>query len=671
MKSNLLIQPRRLAVARLGSVSLAWLLIATAASLRAAEFPPEWRHVQTVSVNQRGWLRFDLPLETLSALRPGLEDLRIYDDAGREVPYIVERPVQRASGNQRPAKFTATVRADATIALIETGISQALSSLTLQTPARQFLKSARLEGSLNGEDWKLLGEGLPLFVQSTGASQLRVEFAGATWPFLRLTLDDRRSAPIPVTGALLHARAATAPSSPLPAEIISRVEGDGETRLELRLAAANATLAGVTLLASDPVFSRQVKLVQPGVTEGEVRETPVAAGSIYRLVLEERPAFSNTTFAVDVPVRSREVTLTIRNDDSAPLDISGVRIARRPLFLTLNAVETGSLHLLSGNSTCQAPRYDLARLQGELRGATEVIPVASPLLANAAFRTPDPLATLAVSGAPLDVSAWGFRKLVRVAQAGIQQLELDLEVLARASPTFADLRLLAADKQVPYLIERSTTSRSIALMAKPADDPKRPRTSRWSLSLPHKRLPLTRLTCETKVLLFRREAIVFEEVPDSRGDKHKVVLGQASWVRTPEQKSGKLTMTLNHSPATDQLWVEVENGDNPPLELGSFMAWYPTARLFFKSPEKESIALYYGNIQASPPRYDLDLVAARIVSAEKAKAALAAEEPLRKPTLGESLSGGRGQWIFWAVLGIVVVGLLAVLARLLPKTQEK
>ncbi len=34
-----------------------------------------------------------LPVETLDAARPALEDLRLYDDAGNEVPYLIERPV--------------------------------------------------------------------------------------------------------------------------------------------------------------------------------------------------------------------------------------------------------------------------------------------------------------------------------------------------------------------------------------------------------------------------------------------------------------------------------------------------------------------------------------------------------------------------------------------------
>jgi hypothetical protein len=128
------------------------------------------------------------------------------------------------------------------------------------------------------------------------------------------------------------------------------------------------------------------------------------------------------------------------------------------------------------------------------------------------------------------------------------------------------------------------------------------------------------------VPLFRREATLFEERADARGEKHRVALGRASWVRSPEQKASKLNLNLDHYPTTDRLWLEVENGDNPPLELTAFTVWHATARVFFRAAEGSTPELYYGNTQAAAPRYDLDLVARQIFSAPKIQATLGAEE---------------------------------------------
>ncbi len=646
-------------------------LLLAACSLSAAELPSAWKNYQPITLAQSGLVRFSVPPETLDAARSGLEDLRIHDAQGREVPFDLDRPVQRAALTAAPRKFISKIETNATVAFIETGLTQPVVGVTLQTPARDFLKAVRVEGSSDGARWATIADGLPVFALPNGAMQLRVNFAAGVWPHLRLTLNDQRAQPIPVTGVLLHPESAeAAPAEPLGLEITERAETDRETRLTLRLNGGNVALAGLSLVTTEPLFSRRVTLAQRSVSEGEVRETIIATGHIFRFALSGQPAVSNVTFAVDVPVQAREVLLTVHNDDNPPLNIAAVEAKRRPVFALLFNDRPGPLNLLAGNAQCPAPKYDLAALRRDLRTVPVVTAQAGALVVNAAFSAPDPLAMLAAGTTPLDVNPWRFRKAVRLVGPGIQQLELDLEAMSRCAASFADLRVVASGQQVPFILERTPIQRSFPVAASKTDDPKRPKTSVWSFALPHKSLPLTRLTCETTAPLFRRDAVVFEERADSRGEKHPVALGNASWVRTPEQKLGKLVITLNQPPATDRLWLEIENGDNPPLQLSNFTAWHSTARLLFRAAEGHAPALYYGNAQAAFPRYDLDLVARQILSATKVQAKLGPEEALKGTPLGESLGGTKGNTLFWGVLVGVVAVLIFVLSRLLPKPPE-
>lgn len=649
---------------------LLWMITATFQSI-AAELPAAWKNSQPVTLAQPGLIRFSVPLDTLDAARSGLEDLRIQDATGREVPFDLDRPVQRAVLSAAPRKFLSRIETNTTVAFVETGLAEPVVGVTLQTPARDFLKPVRVEGSSDGVRWATIAEGLPVFALANGAMQLRVNFPAGVWPHLRVTLDDRCAAPIPVTGVTLHPESAeAAPAEPLGVEITERAETDKESRLTLLLSGANVTLAGLRLVTTDALFSRRVTLAQRTLSEGEVRETPLATAFLYRLALEGRPAVSNVTFAVDVPVQSRELLLTIHNDDNPPLNLATVEAKRRPVFAVLLNDRPGSLQLLSGNAQCAVPKYDLAALRRDLRTVPLVTAQAGAITANPKFTAPDPLAMLAAGTTPLDVNPWRFRKAVRLVGPGIQQLELDLETLARCAASFADLRVVTAGQQVPFILERTPIQRSFPVAANKSGNPKQPKTSRWSLALPNKSLPLTRLTCETSAPLFHREVTIAEERADPRGEKHRFVLGRATWQRTPEQKPGKLVVSLDHFPVTDRLWLEVENGDNPPLELTAFTAWHTTARLLFRAAEGSAPALYYGNAQAAFPRYDLDLVARQIFSAPKIQAKLGPEEPLKGTPLGESLAGTKGNALFWGVLALVVAGLLFVLARMLPKPPE-
>jgi hypothetical protein len=271
-------------------------------------------------------------------------------------------------------------------------------------------------------------------------------------------------------------------------------------------------------------------------------------------------------------------------------------------------------------------------------------------------------------GAVLDPAAWKYRKAVRVPTPGAQQLELDLDLLARAQRGFADLRLLRADRQVPFIHEDTSIKRALTPVVTPANDPERPKFSRWSLKLPQSRLPVTELVCASPTPLFQRELTLYEELTDERGAKYSRILGQAAWTHTPEQPSRRLSLVFTALPEGDTLFLETDNGDNQPLALQDFQLLYPAHRILFKTATPGDLHLYYGNHRVSAPRYDLSLVADQLLTAEKLTATLGPEQQLLKASWREQFgSTGRAGVIFWAVLVAVVVGLLAVIVRLLPK----
>ena len=90
---------------------------------------------------------------------------------------------------------------------------------------------------------------------------------------------------------------------------------------------------------------------------------------------------------------------------------------------------------------------------------------------------------------------------------------------------------------------------------------------------------------------------------------------------------------------------------------------------FFKGRADDDLMLYYGQPDASPPRYDLSLVAGQLLSAQRHPATLVAEEQLRSAPWSETRLPGTGGVLFWSILGMVVIGLLVVIARLLPKSS--
>ena len=653
----------------LGAVCLSTLALAFSLSVHAAGLPADWRREQPFNVPAPGLVKLSLPVETLDAARPALEDLRLCDGAGNEVPYLIERPVPVVKVVQNVKSFHVSLNPNNTAIVLETGLAQPLDSVTLETPAGSFLKAVRVEGSADLKRWQTLEQGQPIFRQPDGASRLHVSFPAGTWPWLRLTVDDQRSPPIPFTGARIHvAVTETAPSEQLPVAITERDENPGETRVALNLGAANLNIVAVQIETAEPLFTRQVTVAVPQVSEDTVREQTIGQGVIYRIAVEGQPVSEDLLLPLDSLVRSRELLLFIRNQDSPPLPVTAVRVERRPVYLVFLARRAGVYHLLTGNSHCAAPSYDLAALGMNLKSVA-VAPIKLPLPANNPnYRTPEVLPGVEETGAALDVTAWKYREPVKIIRDGAQQLEFDLAVLGHAQPDFQDLRLLHGTNQVPYVVERTSISRSLTPAVIATNEAKDPKLSRWLIKLPQANLPITRLSCTTRTALFQRDVTLYEELTDERGEKYRHNLSGASWIQKPDRKSREFFLTLDGSLQSDTLFLETHNGDNPPIELEAFQLFYPATRILFKARADDELFLYYGNPHVDPPRYDLSLVAGQLLGADKANASLAAEQQLRKSSWREHEMPGTGGVIFWGILALVVVVLLIIISRLLPKS---
>ena len=189
---------------------------ACGSSAQAAPLPAEWQHEQHFDVPAPGLREAESAHGNARCRAPGLEDLRLYDDAGREVPYLIERPKPAGKVIQAAKSFQVSVNAATTVLTLETGLAQPLDGVTLETPAAAFLKAVQIEGSADGQRWQTLARGQPIFRQPGGVSQLRLAVPAGIWPWLRLTVDDQRSQPIPFTGARVHAAAV----EPVPADAV-------------------------------------------------------------------------------------------------------------------------------------------------------------------------------------------------------------------------------------------------------------------------------------------------------------------------------------------------------------------------------------------------------------------------------------------------------------------
>ncbi len=635
------------------------LFLATALPVLAADPYAAWPSVQKVAVSGAGLVRVELPASTIGASQPHLDDLRLVSADGIETPCLVEWPHPENSWSFLTPEVHITLAGQTTVLEFSAEAFQPVRAVELLTSASAFIKAASVEGSNDGERWEPVASNELVFRQTDKTERLRLPVPRGTWKRLRVVIDDRRWGPVPFTGVRLELEKSAQPTVPLPVVVQKRVERGGRSRLTLSLGGANRWVAWLKLRVSDPLFSRQVYVSANDRTIGSER--------LYQLDLDGHQA-SSLTLPVRAQVTTAEVEVEIDNGDSPPLKIEGVEAAVYPVSLTFHAKAAGEWRLFTGNAAAPAPVYDVAALGDELRAASSATASVGELSPNPGFDSKAALPETGAPGAAIDLKNWAFRQPVTTTQRGVMQVELGLEALAHSRPGFGDVRLVQGGRQVPYVMQPIASHQGVAVPFAVARDPKRPAVSRWELKLPVKGMPFTSLNLTSPTPLFSRYFELVEPVRDRYGNASKSVVATASWNHRPADVM-PLSMLLSLPATGDTLYLETDNGDNSPVELGEITVYHPVVRLLFKTLDAAPVHLWYGNPAAYAPRYDLGLVEAELKKAAPLTAALGPEEPMKPPGTGSREESSQGGLLLWATLALVVGGLLWLVAQWLPENK--
>jgi hypothetical protein len=650
--------------------------LAAAASVSAALVPTEWRHRQEFVVDQPGLVRVELTDATFDAARSDVADLRVLDPEGREVAISHEPPLCQGADVIKPTSFEYRIEDGSAVVVLQIQDSPRpsapLKAVELATPHPHFLRAARVEISDDGQAWQTVDEGVPLFRQ-WGAEKLLLPLGDRPARWVRI----RVSGPaLPFTGAtLLSNPMPQLPGVPAGARIVRREEFAGETVFTVALDARHATLTSLEIDTPEPLFMRRVTVGVRDVRDLVAGEQTVGSGTLFRVAVDGAKPRSRLEIPLGYAPKSHELLVHIHHGDSPPLAVTGLRLKRESFGLVFHAAAGGRYTLLSGNPQAKFPRYDVSAFAGEFRPEQMVTVTPGPLQDVPGYQpraslAEAPLPDVPLAGAPLDPQGWTRRKSVLIAAAGVQELELDPAALAGARPDFSDLRLLRAGNQIPYILEPTSLARSLPLQPEPAPDPKRPTVSIWRLTIPHAGLPLLRLALTSDTPLFERHFRIYEKFTAGNGGTYERSLATGSWSRQPEAGSPRSRVfTLTERPSTDVLFIETDNGDNPAIALAGAKAEHAVVRLIFKTAETDGFEFIYGHPTVPAPRYDLSLVATKLLTAPRVPARLGQEETDPEGFARGALRHLKGGVIFWVALTLVVVVLLTVIARLLPKAD--
>lgn len=690
---------RRLAV-RASAFLTGLFLLAAAPSASAA--PPAFRFERPVTPGAPGANRLTIDEPLLSALEPGsaaraFSDLRLFRPSGEEVPYLLVDPVppppESVAGRVLPIPSTKTASGFE----VDLGRSVPIDRLDVRGLPPPFLKRLRLEGSGDRSRWTLLvGEGTLFDLPDEGLSRTYLDVPRQELRYLRLTWDDAKSGRVPLPVRVEARVASSAAGAPRPLRLSvpfeKRGSEPGRSRYRVRLPASRLPLAAIEVVPAPGNVLRDAV-----VTEARLEGSRLVPVSLGRATLRRAVRGDVSAHELSValqPPEEAELELAIDDGPNPPLELAEVVAVTRPLpwiYFEAPAASGGGAEALVarfGAAGVAVPRYDLeaarAPLLASLRGAR------APVLAEARWGERRGLAASAVAetlppeegvavGAPIDVSEFRVVRDVAPGRAGLAALRVDVELLS-ASETFADVRLVSSDgKQVPYLVEALAEPLLVSLAplgavdaakdpTRPPPAPRVPGRRVYRLARAARELPAGRFTATTPSRVFsRRVALLLvapREGPEAlrRGRDGVESLAETTWSHAdPDRAAPPLSLELPRLPA-GELFLAVDDGDNAPLPVESPTVALPTYRLrFLRRPaDAAGLRLVYGRPGLAPPRYDLALLAPRLLGAPVTEVSAAPESAMGKRDVGSR----RERLAFWGILVAAVLALLALVARL-------
>ena len=606
----------------------------------------------------------------------GFDDLRFYDENRREVAYLLVPP-QRTEPDWLSGRLLAIAATKRTSGFeVDLGRTLPVDRLRLEGLPTPFLKRARVEGSGDRERWTLLAPEVTVFdLPDEHLTRLDIDLLPGDFRYLRLTWDDTNSARLPLprlaTVRTTRYRAAAPPLS-VPLSFVRIGSEPGTSRYRLTLPAARLPVVAIELEVSSGNVLRTARVTEGRFDGAEVRPVELGVSTLRRAVHDDLAA---AALRVDFPAgapEGSELELAIDDGDNPALEIRQVSAVFAELpWIYFETPSTAPLLARFGSTTLAAPHYDLEAARPSLdRLAPLMATWGERLPLTPAPSVPSTQAPGTTGGATLDTSDYRYRRTIPAGPRGLTAVALDASFLAHSQ--VSDARIASADgTQVPYVVETLAQPLTLGLeVPRPANPvPSALLESQggrhltaYPMALPVSGLPQSRLILRTTARVFDRRVLLVVEQPErGAADTIRFVpTSETRWSQAdPEANGSALTLTVPPL-STRTLWLLVDEGDNSALPITQASLLLPAYRLRFYRESDGPLTLWYGHPSAAPPKYDLALLAPRIVGSAAVEVTPGPEQAVAS---GERML--RGGVIFWAALGLAVVVLLGLVARLL------
>jgi Protein of unknown function (DUF3999) len=374
-------------------------LLAAFAVLAATPLPAAWKHwhySRVITLPTTGVGQFAdvvAPPDLYTHTDTGLADLRVIDDRGAEIPYVIFQHV----GSSKSYVLPTTLRENSFTAggftqlVLDAGVHAPFhNSVRIETGAPDFIEWVQVEASDDGHVWRMVEERAPIFRFRKNAHEGTqvVHYSENNARYLRVRiLDGDKKFQVSDAQILLET---TEPEERVPLEVAMVADAKQPVGRSVWSAGLGAVVPLVTdvrfEVGAPPEFIRSVDISS---SAGGKDWNSLKSAEIYRY---RRGDTQQEQLAVAVSTSwglSRYLRVEILNGNDARLAVAAPKLYVTPQHIAFEQQPGRSYRLIYGQERAEGAEYDLVRRVNVAR-LVAVAAQLGPEEVNAAWVDPRP-----------------------------------------------------------------------------------------------------------------------------------------------------------------------------------------------------------------------------------------------------------------------------------------
>ena len=333
-----------------------------------ASLPSAWtnwkyfRAIQLSSTSTARLISVTVPPEVYTHSANRLADLRVIDDFGAEVPYLL----QARFGSQQSTEQICRMQEKSFVPgkysqfICDSGESQAFhNGVLVETLEQNFMAWADVAVSDDAREWRIVNDRSPIYSFTgrnlAGVNTLRYGETNARYIRVRIFRTDRQFAVNSLV--LLHEESETKETAPISATVgpeHGNFPGESVWRADLGWPGLPVDEVGVE--TTQPEFSRRVTAQS---SNDGVNWTSCGGGDVYRF---QQGGSRKESLRIGLYNEwASSLRIYIANGDDPPLEGLRVTLYLTPRRLFFRQLPGRGYTLLYGQSEAHAPQYDIAQ----------------------------------------------------------------------------------------------------------------------------------------------------------------------------------------------------------------------------------------------------------------------------------------------------------------------